>query len=142
MGESADPPQKTFTVAEADALLPAVISLLEQLQQLERQIVQANQQIEAVMHKVSQGNGFSMEALQQQIDALTKHQLQLIDAFQAALTQLEATGCVVKDVATGLVDFYGERSGEIVFLCWKQGEERIRFWHSLEGGYAGREPIE
>jgi len=40
-----------------------------------------------------------------------------------------------------LIDFYGLRGGEPVFLCWKLGEERIRFWHTLEDGYAGRQPL-
>ena len=48
------------------------------------------------------------------------------------MRQLEELGCVLKDLAQGLVDFYVMREGELVFLCWKQGEERIRFWHPLE----------
>ena len=58
------------------------------------------------------------------------------------MQQLEDLGCLLKDLTTGLVDFYGTRRGELVFLCWKLGEDRIRFWHGLDEGYTGRQPLE
>jgi hypothetical protein len=51
-------------------------------------------------------------------------------------------GCLVKDLDTGLVDFLALREGEPVFLCWQLGEPRITHWHTVEGGFAGRQPIE
>jgi hypothetical protein len=51
-------------------------------------------------------------------------------------------GCLVKDLDTGLVDFLSLREGEPVFLCWQLGEPRITHWHTVEGGFAGRQPIE
>ena len=50
-------------------------------------------------------------------------------------------GIEVKDLSTGLVDFYALRKGEVIFLCWKIGEEGIRFFHPLEGGYRSRRPL-
>jgi hypothetical protein len=48
----------------------------------------------------------------------------------------------VKDLETGLVDFYAERDGESVFLCWQFGEPSVAYWHPIEGGFAARQPIE
>jgi hypothetical protein len=48
---------------------------------------------------------------------------------------------VVKDLDAGLVDFPSEREGELVLLCWQLGEERVAWWHTLEGGFAGRQPL-
>jgi hypothetical protein len=141
MEESQGQPPKTFTLSEANALLPQVRLLVEQLQGLQRSIVQTNQQLDEVVGKLSAGNGYPIRSLKGQILDSTKHQLQLIEAFQSALKQLEDLGCLVKDLNTGLIDFYTVRDGDLVFLCWKLGEERIRFWHTLEDGYAGRQPL-
>ena len=141
MAEAPESP-KTFTVSQANALLHRVQPLLEQLQGLQRSIVRTNQQLSELTAKVTAGNGYPLKALRQQIDDLTRHQLQLLEGFQSALQQFEDLGCLLKDLSMGLVDFYGTLRGEPVFLCWKQGEDRIRFWHAVDGGYAGRQPLE
>jgi hypothetical protein len=73
---------------------------------------------------------------------LTRHQLQLLEAFESALKQLEDLGVVLKDLTTGLVDFHSLRGEELILLCWKLGEPRVQFWHTLDAGYAGRQPLE
>ena len=142
MGEAADPSPKTFTVAEANALLPSVKPLIEQLQGLQRSIVETNTRLDDAVTKVSAGNGYPIASLKEQITEMTTHQLQLIEAFQSALKQLESIGCLLKDLNSGLLDFYSVREGQPIFLCWKLGEEHIRFWHTLEDGYPGRQPLE
>lgn len=70
-------------------------------------------------------------------------QEQLITEVRAALLKLDAFGALLKDPEAGLVDFYGQRAGEPILLCWRLGEEeRIGFWHTLEGGFAGRQPVD
>ena len=59
-----------------------------------------------------------------------------------AVERVNDLGCLVKDVDTGLVDFYALQDGEPVFLCWQFGEPAISTWHRLEEGFAGRKPIE
>lgn len=135
-------PPKTFTVAEANSLLPQVIPLVEQLQSLHRSIQQATKQLEDAVAKLSGGNGHPIQSPKEQIQELTSHQLTLVEAFQSALAQLQEVGGALKDLDLGLVDFQGLREGEVVFLCWKLGESRVQFWHTLESGYAAREPLE
>ncbi len=134
-------PPKTFTIEEAQALLPSVAPLIRQLQGLQRSIIQTNKELDEAVGKVSAGNGYPIQSVRTKLKELTKHQLQLIEAFQSALKQLEDLGCVLKDLNAGLVDFYSVRNGELVYLCWKLGEERIAFWHSLDAGFAGRQPL-
>jgi hypothetical protein len=141
MAEPPNTPARTFTVEQANALLPQVLPRLERLQALHRRVAQMNEQLEAAMQKASQGNGYSLEALHRDVEELTQRQVRSLEEFQLALAQLEETGCVLKDLAQGLVDFYGVRDGELVFLCWRQGEDRIRYWHALAAGFAGRQPI-
>jgi hypothetical protein len=141
MDESEKPP-RTFTVDEANTLLPQVRPLVEQLQGLARSITETTKRLDETAGKLSTGNGYPLQTIKDQIQQLTQHQLQLIEAFQSALKQLEDLGAALKDLNTGLVDFYSLRAGDVVLLCWKLGEERIHTWHTLEGGYAGRQPLD
>ena len=142
MDDAPEQPPKTFTADEAQALLPRVIPLIQQLQGLQRSIIETNKQLDETVAKVAGGNGYPIQSLKERIQHLTTHQLQLIEAFHSALKELEALGCMLKDPSAGLADFYSLRGSELVFLCWKLGETRIEFWHTLEGGYAGRQPLD
>jgi hypothetical protein len=59
-----------------------------------------------------------------------------------ALDQIQATGCIVKDLESGLLDFPAMIRDEEVYLCWRLGEDRIRFYHRQDEGFAGRKPID
>jgi hypothetical protein len=61
--------------------------------------------------------------------------------LEEAVQGLRREGIEVKDLEGGLIDFYGLEGGEVVFLCWKRGEPKVAFYHSLTGGYANRRPI-
>jgi hypothetical protein len=58
------------------------------------------------------------------------------------LQELDAIGCVFKGFEAGLVDFYSLRDDRPIFLCWRLGEDRIAYWHEIESGFAGRQPID
>jgi hypothetical protein len=62
--------------------------------------------------------------------------------IKAALERIESTGCVVKDLDVGLLDFPARIGGEDVYLCWRLGEDRIRFYHRQDEGFAGRRPLD
>ena len=61
---------------------------------------------------------------------------------EAALDQIHSTGCVVKDLDTGLLDFPSLLDNQEVYLCWRLGEDRIRFYHGIKEGFAGRKPLD
>ena len=67
--------------------------------------------------------------------------VRLIDHLSELREELEEIGCELKDYDLGLVDFPTLRDGREVVLCWKLGEESVTFWHELDAGYAGRQPI-
>jgi hypothetical protein len=137
-----DDAPKTLTLSEANALLPNIRPLLEQLQTLQTTIAESSRQLGKRAEHGAAGNGFSSAENKQRIQDGTKRQLQLIEAFQDILKRLEGVGCVIKDLSIGLVDFYSIRNGELVFLCWKLEEDQIRFWHALDTGYAGRRSLD
>ena len=69
----------------------------------------------------------------------------LVDDFErldALIHKILGTGVQIKDINIGLLDFSAERDGREVYLCWKYGEDDIAFWHEIDAGYAGRQPIE
>jgi hypothetical protein len=137
-----DPPTKIFDLAEANQALAQVAPIVSQLQGLMRSIAETASQLDEAAGKLAHGNGYPLQEIRQEIERLTKHQLDLVEAFQSAFKQLEGLGCVLKDLHQGLVDFYAMGEGELVFLCWRQGEEHIRFWHDLESGFTGRQPLD
>lgn len=139
--EEPDRLPKTFEIAEAQALLSKVVPLVEQLQGLQRSIIETSDCLERAAGRLSSGNGHPIRSIKEEMEKLATHQLQLIEAFQSAFKQLEGLGCLLKDLKAGLVDFYAARNEELVFLCWKLGEDSIQYWHTLESGFSGRRPL-
>jgi hypothetical protein len=62
-------------------------------------------------------------------------------ALRSALVELQTLEIVLRDLERGLIDFPSIRDGREVYLCWEEGEDRIEFWHDVEAGYAGRQPL-
>ena len=136
-----EPKPKLFTVDEANKLLVQVEPLVAQLKALYYSIVKTNKEIDLVIAKLSAGNGYPIHELNDRLEELTKHQLQLVEAYQSAIEQLEDLGAFLKDAEKGLIDFYTLRDDQVAFLCWCLGEESIQFWHTLEEGFTGRKPL-
>lgn len=65
-----------------------------------------------------------------------------LEAYQTAWAELEEIGAVLKDPKTGLVDFYGQVDGKLVWLCWRYGEDAVAHYHQLNEGFSARRPIE
>jgi hypothetical protein len=66
----------------------------------------------------------------------------LAESLRASLERISETGCVVKDLDSGLLDFPAIIKNEVVYLCWRLGEDRIRFYHRQDEGFAGRKPLD
>jgi hypothetical protein len=65
----------------------------------------------------------------------------IVDQMQADVAWLDERGIVLRDIATGLLDFPALAGGRQVWLCWRLGEDRIEYWHGTEEGFAGRKPL-
>jgi len=64
-----------------------------------------------------------------------------LDRLQNLVDELSEVGCELKDYQTGLVDFVGKHQGRDIYLCWKLGEGKIAYWHEMQTGFAGRQPV-
>lgn len=76
------------------------------------------------------------------VQQLKRELIERVDAYQKAWHAVEDMGAVLKDPRIGLVDFYGEVDGKLVWLCWKYGEDAVTHYHALDEGFSGRKPIE
>ncbi|MGB8648289.1 MAG: DUF2203 domain-containing protein [Anaerolineae bacterium] len=123
---------KTFTLEEANSYIPQIVELLTEMQEARKQIVESAPEVQATL-KHAGGNGGSKKA--------SEHLL-LLQRFQVAHATLTDIGCELKDLEMGLVDFPSYRNETLVYLCWKLGEPRVAYWHDLDTGLAGRQPLE
>jgi hypothetical protein len=117
-----------FTAEEANALLPTVAQLVEDLQ-ASHAIMEERQ--DDVTESIPTNGGGAVH--REFLDASTR--------AGAALQTLEELGLVVRDPSSGLVDFPAIRDGREVFLCWRLGEEAVAWFHPPETGFAGRQPL-
>lgn len=122
-----------FTVEEANALLPSIIKKFKELVDLKDQIIKTQTEMET--------DPRYMSSLKEHI--LKKQEFNAILAnFYKTVSEIENTGVVVKSVEEGLLDFPSLRFNEEIWLCWKEGETEIRFWHGKDEGFNGRKPLE
>lgn len=119
-----------FTVTAANAALPKIIEKYTSLQKQKQEI----QKLEAHLNTQNSSKLVDYVAIKQQLNsAVTK--------FYAAVEDLESTGVVLKSLEEGLLDFPSKRFEEDVWLCWKEGEKEIKFWHEKDVGFMGRKPL-
>ncbi|WKZ49389.1 MAG: DUF2203 domain-containing protein [Anaerolineales bacterium] len=122
---------KFFTLAEANEALKVIRPLMDEVMQIRERILDNQPEIWAVVEK-SAGNGGN--------PTLSKLVVEF-EKFDALLHQILDTGAQIKDVNIGLLDFSAIKDGREVYLCWQHGEGDIAFWHEVDAGYAGRQPI-
>jgi len=130
--------ERYFTPEEANALLACVRPLVEELVARRAELKQALERRRGVAAATrTNGGGFQPRALAQADAAVEAAS----EAIMRCLGRIGALGAQVKDPDRGLVDFPSLRDGEEVLLCWQLGEDEIRWWHTLDGGFAGRRPL-
>jgi hypothetical protein len=78
----------------------------------------------------------------EKLAAVRMEHTQLSESLKSALSRILETGCVIKDLDVGLLDFPAIIDNQDVYLCWKLGEDRIRFYHRQDEGFAGRKPLD
>lgn len=135
-------PVRLFTVNEANTLLATLDEVLERAQGILKEMRDARDQL--VDLRIVWGDQVESSSCPDQAEyAKFKAAFQDAEArLAAAMAEAQAMGCEVKDVEQGLVDFYASRGEEVVYLCWRKGEPRIRFWHRLSDGFGGRQPLD
>jgi len=131
---------RTFTLAEAQTLLPVLESLLRTAIDGKKLIESVDTELQELAHRVFLQGGLLVD-----IVSLARRKAEREKSIQRvkdALAEIDAAGVQVKDLDMGLLDFPCEVEGRTVLLCWKLGEKSITHWHGVSEGFAGRKPID
>jgi hypothetical protein len=123
--------ERHFTREEANALLPRLTPMLDRLREAKDDLTDA--EAHEALSDAAPSNGGGDDGKQVGVAFLEVRRL---------LETIEQSGIVLRDIDRGLVDFPALLEGREVYLCWELGEEDVSYWHDLEAGYGGREPLD
>ena len=136
----ADEESKLFSLREAERLRTQIEPILIETIELRRKLAELEEQLGELAERIQRSGGLLVSYEKVARQRIERNRL--AETIQAALERIHSTGCIVKDLEAGLLDFPARIDGEAVYLCWKLGEDRIRFYHRQDEGFAGRKPID
>lgn len=131
---------KTFTLEEANSLLPVVESLLDRATSAKDEAERLEGEIQALRQRIFLSGGMTVD-----VSNVARNRTETeaqVQRAKDALAEMDSIGVQIKDLDTGLLDFPCRVDGELVLLCWRRGESRIEYWHTLEAGFRGRQPLD
>jgi hypothetical protein len=138
--ELPEPPQRFFTLTEAERTRRELEPFLIEAIGARKKLATLEDELTAVSTRILMMGGVLVPYAKLAVKR-TEHQ-NLAEVMKSNLEKILSTGCVVKDLDVGLLDFPAIVGNEEVYLCWKLGEDRIRYYHRQDEGYAGRKPLD
>jgi hypothetical protein len=128
-------PKRRFSLEQANSTLPLVKRIVRDIVRTHSEVLKCQQQLERPA-------GGRQQQRQQPTPQETQGQLERhMTRLEDYVEELTEVGAELKDYQMGLIDFTGRHQGRDVCLCWKLGEDRIAYWHELDAGFAGRQPV-
>jgi len=129
---------REFSLEEANAAVAELRPVVERMVEHGRRLAAAQRDQRRLVTRIA-GNGGDMQPsdLRELAEAI-QHEA---DAIAACAQEIDAAGAQIKSLEEGLLDFPSRREGEEILLCWKLGEDEIRYWHGADEGFAGRKPL-
>jgi hypothetical protein len=131
---------RTFTLDEAQSLLPVLESLLRNAIAGKKIMDEVEAEMQATNHRIFLNGGTFVD-----IVPLARRKAERLKAEQRvrdALAEIDSIGVQVKDLSIGLLDFPCDVEGHVILLCWKLGEKSITHWHGTDEGFSGRKPVD
>jgi len=131
---------KTFTLDEAQSLLPVLESLLKRAIDGKQAAEEAETQLSELSRRIflSGGMRVNLPDVARQRAEMESH----LERVRESIAEIDSIGVQVKDLEAGLLDFPFRLDEEIVLLCWRMGESAIEHWHTIESGFQGRQPVD
>jgi hypothetical protein len=124
--------ERIFTLAEAQSLLPRLRSLLTVIGKEWNHVRELNPDVQKARDNAP-FDGHSSSGVEY---------VESVSQLMFWIHQIKDMGVLLKDADRGLCDFPYMREGRVVYLCWQLGEDQIEYWHEIETGFAGREPLD
>lgn len=131
---------KTFTLDEAQSLLPVLESLLKRAIESKRAAETVANELSNLARRIYISGGMRVDT-----DKVTKTRAEMeghLQRVRETIAEIDAIGVQVKDLDTGLLDFPFRLDDQVVLLCWQMGETSIEHWHTTDAGYKGRQPVD
>jgi hypothetical protein len=131
---------RTFTLDEAQSLLPVLESLLKRAIEEKRSAEEAESDLTALAQRIYLSGGMRVNA-----PNVAKRRSDMEDHLKRvreSIAEMDAIGVQVKDLDSGLLDFPFRLEDEVVLLCWRMGEPAIEHWHTVDAGFQGRQPVD
>jgi hypothetical protein len=120
-----------FDLVEANAILITIKPMIEEILRIRQTILDRQPDVWPVIQKAA-GDGGNKTASKLALE---------FERLDALVHEVQDTGVILKDLNIGLLDFPALKDGREIYLCWKYGEDQIAYWHEVEAGYAGRQPL-
>lgn len=131
---------KTFTIDEAQSLLPLLEALLKRAIEGKQEAEKVESELSELARKIYLSGGMKVDAA-----SVVKQRAELdshMKRVRETITEIDAIGVQVKDLDSGLLDFPCRLDDQVVLLCWRMGESSIEHWHTMEAGFKGRQPVD
>jgi hypothetical protein len=131
---------KTFTLDEAQSLLPLMESLLKRAIESKQAAQEAETRIGELSRRIYLSGGMRVNVAEagRMRTEVDEH----LQRVKESIAEIDAIGVQVKDIDAGLLDFPCRVDDKVVLLCWKMGETAIEHWHTVEDGFKGRRPLD
>jgi hypothetical protein len=131
---------KTFTLDEAQSLLPVLESLLKRAIEGKQSAELAESRLQELNRRIYISGGMKVDiaSVVRDRSEMEEH----IRQVRETIAEIDAIGVQVKDLDTGLLDFPFRLDDKVVLLCWRMGEPSIEHWHTVDSGFQGRQPVD
>jgi hypothetical protein len=135
-----DEESKLFSLTEAERLRMQLEPTLIQAMETRRKLGELDEQLNLLSERIQRSGGLLVSYEKAARVRIERNRLE--GSLRSTIERIHETGCIVKDLDIGLLDFPSRLNNEDVYLCWRLGEDRIRFYHRQDEGFAGRKPID
>jgi hypothetical protein len=128
-----------FSVEEANRVVAEVGPAVQRLVQMKRELDRTQRRIDVLTVALSGAAPSNPDAIE--LQGLQERRSVIGNDITRGVRDVQRRGCLLKDLDRGLLDFYAISGDRLIFLCWQVGEGEIAHWHTLEGGFAARQPL-
>jgi len=131
---------KTFTLEEAQSLLPVMESLLKRAIEGKQSAVEAESSLSELARRIYLSGGMRVDT-----DKVVKQRAEMeghVQRVRESIAEIDSIGVQVKDLDAGLLDFPCRLDDQVVLLCWRMGEPAIEHWHPVDSGFKDRQPVD
>ncbi len=131
---------KTFTLDEAQSLLPVLESLLKRAMEGKQSAEEVETGLSELARRIYLSGGMRID-----VTKIAKQRAEMeshLQKVRETIAEIDSIGVQVKDFDAGLLDFPCRLEDQVVLLCWRMGEPTIEHWHTVESGYQGRQPVD